>query len=229
MWRTYSSLDLNIPPSGLTKTLTVPRRFMFPHIKAAEFKDYSGLSEYITRAVFPSTAFEFREVWDDRNQTSRPFVLERVIIGDRISAEYSKEWAHLYKYAAPAFGIRGSSYTFWAPVRRALVQFLDLDEILTEDETSSVAKPTPAKKEKTVITYVSRQGWGRRTLRDADHDALVSALKGLKSRYGYEVNVVRMEHLTHEEQLRLALRTTVRRFLLHSLLFDVLNSRCGFR
>lgn len=199
-------LDLNVPPSGLSDTLVAPRRFMFPHIPSAEFHDYSGLSEYITRAVFPSMAFEFRETWQDRNSSGRPFILDRVVLGDRIAAETSPQWDKLYKYAAPAFELPGSGMNFWGPVRRALVQFIGMDKLLSD----STSKESVQERKKTVITYVSRQGWGRRTLKAEDHDKLVKALRGLERRYGYEVNIVTMDKMSKQEQLTLAARTTVR-------------------
>jgi hypothetical protein len=60
-----------------------------------------------------------------------------------------------------------------------------------------------------VITYVSRQAWGRRMLKPADHDKLVEELYKLREQYGYEVNVVNMDQLSRAEQLRLAGQTTV--------------------
>lgn len=42
---------------------------------------------------------------------------------------------------------------------------------------------------KPVITYVSRQEWGRRMLRAADHEKLVSELQELETKYGWEVSL----------------------------------------
>ena len=64
-----------------------------------------------------------------------------------------------------------------------------------------------------VITYISRQEWGKRTLIQKDHEKLVSELYGLRDTYGYEVNVVSAEKLTRAEQIQLAARTTVSSFL----------------
>ena len=63
------------------------------------------------------------------------------------------------------------------PVRRALNKHFDIDE--------------DAKgKSKTVITYIEHQEPGALRLGDADHIALVTALKKLGREYGYEINVV---------------------------------------
>jgi hypothetical protein len=41
---------------------------------------------------------------------------------------------------------------------------------------------------KPVITYVSRQDWGRRMLIQKDHEGLVQELKALEEKYGWEVS-----------------------------------------
>ena len=66
-----------------------------------------------------------------------------------------------------------------------------------------------AKSGKPVITYVSRQNWGRRMLLPASHDSLVKALKDLEKKYGWEVNIADMDKMTRDDQIRLAARTTV--------------------
>ncbi|TXT11229.1 hypothetical protein VHUM_01980 [Vanrija humicola] len=60
-----------------------------------------------------------------------------------------------------------------------------------------------------VITYVSRQDWGRRMLKKKDHEGLVAALKGLEKKYGWEVNIVAMDKLSRDDQIHLAARTTI--------------------
>jgi hypothetical protein len=60
-----------------------------------------------------------------------------------------------------------------------------------------------------VITYISRQEWGRRMLVQKDHEQLVAELYKLRDNYGYEVNVVSMDKLSRKEQLQLSARTTV--------------------
>ncbi|GMK58483.1 hypothetical protein CspeluHIS016_0505150 [Cutaneotrichosporon spelunceum] len=60
-----------------------------------------------------------------------------------------------------------------------------------------------------VITYVSRQDWGRRMLLKEDHDVLVKELGNLGNKYGWEINIVAMDKLTRDEQIRLAARTTI--------------------
>jgi hypothetical protein len=73
-----------------------------------------------------------------------------------------------------------------------------------DEKNSHIGKP--------VISYLSRQEWGRRMLIQEDHDRLVEELYELERKYGWEVNVVSMERLTRDEQIRLAARTTVSQF-----------------
>lgn len=90
-----------------------------------------------------------------------------------------------------------ASPNWWLPVRRNVLKFAGASS------ESILADPKP------VITYISRQGRGRSLVQE-DHDGLVEALKGLETRYGWEVNIAIMEKYSKLEQLRLAARTTVR-------------------
>ncbi|KAF8342741.1 uncharacterized protein EI90DRAFT_2902602 [Cantharellus anzutake] len=199
LWRTYSVLDLNIQADGNT-TLAAPRRFLFPRVKKLEFDDYSGLSSLIPQTIFPTMSFEFSDTWADRSQTDRPFIFDRVVIADRVSAEHAPEWNGLYKYVAPAFTLPGSpGPLWWSPVRRALLQFLGKFRAMESPTASTVP----------VITYISRQDWNRRMLHPDDHKVLVKALGDLHRNHGYEVNIVNVEELSEREQLSLAVRTTV--------------------
>jgi len=48
-----------------------------------------------------------------------------------------------------------------------------------------------------------------RMLKHDDHERLVQGLQGLKAQYGWEVNVVKLENMSREEQIALAARSTV--------------------
>lgn len=62
------------------------------------------------------------------------------------------------------------------------------EELQKEKEQSQEAKK--AKMGKPVITYVSRQEWGRRMLKSEGHESLVTELKELEKKYGWEVSAV---------------------------------------
>ena len=80
-----------------------------------------------------------------------------------------------------------------------------------EELMEEISRKKQAKSGKPVITYVSRQEWGRRMLQKQGHESLVRELQELEKKYGWEVNIVSMDKLSRDEQIRLAARTTVSR------------------
>jgi hypothetical protein len=276
IWRTYSSLDPSINAAGATQ-LPAPARVIFPFVNAGRWNDYAKMNSFLVRAIFPSISFEYRNDWNDRIDTERPFKFDRVVIADRAAAFRGPEFAKTWRTASEAATLGGSRY-WWAPVRRNLLEFvgsgtkgkeeinladygvgiedydseeygakevsvLDEDDIKDEpiarrgkgkqappakkgaiarggDKRGKPGKRGGAQKERAeaqkswtpstpVITYVSRQDWGRRMLRKKDHEVLVKELENLEKKYGWEVNIVAMDKLTRDEQIRLAARTTI--------------------
>ncbi|KZV84367.1 hypothetical protein EXIGLDRAFT_753895 [Exidia glandulosa HHB12029] len=196
LWRTYASLDPSITADGTTSLLS-PARFAFVYVSTTKWRDYAHMNEWVIRAAFPSTGLEFAEDWIDRAGMSRPFVFERVVLGDRAAAIEGKQYQATQRTASEPFALKASPH-WWAPVRANVAEFAG---IFPRDDAAAYKKG--------VITYISRQGWGRRMLKAADHDVLVAELLKLKEKYGYEVNIVSMDKLSREEQMRLAARTTI--------------------
>jgi len=153
------------------------------------------MNQYVFHSALPSTALEFETTWKDRAETLRPWLLERVVLEDRIAAARGPDEHGVEKmsFHADQVDLAGKSQWWWEPVRKNVVAFSG-----GGDETSDV-----------VITYISRQAWGRRMLREEDHDRLVSGLNGLHEKYGWEVNIVTMENLNRDQQIALAARTTI--------------------
>jgi len=100
---------------------------------------------------------------------------------------------------------------WWEPIRAAMWRFAGaktIDDVRTRDVSGTgSALATP---EKVVITYISRQGVGRRKLIAEDHARLVTALEELVERKGssWELNVLQAEKMTKDEQVRAAARAT---------------------
>ena len=199
MWRTYSSLDPAINSNGDT-TLPTPRRMMFTHVDAANWRDYAAMNQLVLFSSFPSITMEFWNDWSERADMGRPFVFDRVLFADRAAAMHGTNFLKTQRTAANAFALPGSVH-WWSPIRNNVMRFAGLKEEENPDALESTAPP--------VITYVSRQGWGRRMLIPEHHEKLVQELYKLRDTYGYEVNVVSMDKLSRQEQLRLAGRTTV--------------------
>jgi len=159
------------------------------------------MNEWVVRSSFPSINIEFKDDWRDRVEMNRPFVFERVLVADRSAAMLAYNYARYQRTAGAAFALPGSM-NWWQPIRNNVVAFAGMDP---EVGGGTSSKP--------VITYISRQGWGRRMLLPEHHKKLVEELYKLRDEYGYEVNVVNAEHMSRVEQIRLAARTTVRQFL----------------
>ncbi|CAE6492007.1 unnamed protein product [Rhizoctonia solani] len=201
LWRTYSSLDPLITPSGKTK-LPAPRRMMFTHTPSSKWRDYAKLNQYILHATFPSCALAFEEDWVDRAETGKVHIFERVVFADRGAAMRGENFKASGRSASEVFVLPGS-VNWWSPVRKNVLSFIGApeEEISGAGADGVLIKP--------VITYVSRQGWGRRMLREKDHLGLVKALRELEAKHGYEVNIVKLDKMSRDEQIRLAGRTTI--------------------
>ncbi|KAI6163429.1 hypothetical protein EDD17DRAFT_496283 [Pisolithus thermaeus] len=191
-WRTYSSLDPSISESGDT-VLPAPRRMWFVHLDADRWRDPARLNQWMLRSTFPSVTMEFSNDWDDRAQLGRVFLLDRAFLSDRAAAREGPHSKKVGRPLAEACSLPGTPY-WWSPIARNIMKFSGLSEL------PDTGPP--------VITYISRQTSGRRLI-DEDHELLVEALYALEDEYGYEVNVVSMEKLSREEQIQLAVRTTI--------------------
>ncbi|KII95730.1 hypothetical protein PLICRDRAFT_121283 [Plicaturopsis crispa FD-325 SS-3] len=191
-WRTYSSLDPSIMANGST-SLPAPRRMLFAHADADHWRDYASMNQLVLRSAFPSITLEFADDWHDRIALGRPLVFDRVVLADRSAAMLGFNFHRSQRTASEPFALPGSA-NWWSSVRRNVIKFAGIEEVRTDAP---------------VITYISRQGWGRRMLRPEDHDKLVEELYRLRDMYGYEVNIVSMENLSRSEQLHLAARTTI--------------------
>ena len=245
LWRTYSSLDPTITPSGDTQ-LPPPSRMILPHVQAGKWNDYAKMNSFLSRAIFPSMSYEYENDFLDRADTARSFLFERVVFVDRAAAFRGEEFRKTWRTASEAMKIDASRY-WWSPIRKNLIEFVggaggttemsgdvglgvgveqddtpsELDVVELEEEEGALAeemkerleelrKAKQAHSGKPVITYISRQEWGRRELLQRDHDELVKELNDLEKKYGWEVNVVSMDKIHRDEQIRLAARTTVR-------------------
>lgn len=119
---------------------------------------------------------------------------------------------------------------WWEPFRRRVLKMASVDEAIqdlslwwhgTEADVARLSQTLPGGRPAVHITYISRQTAGRRKLIQSDHEALVQALKDLVQRKNaeartgspasrqWELEIVEAEHISREEQIRIAARTTV--------------------
>lgn len=164
---------------------------MFVRLDADNWRDYAHMNEMVVKASLPSMVMEFNIDWAERAALDVPYVFDRVVLADRSAAMIGYNWLRTQRTASNPFALPGSPF-WWSPIREAVAGF---------------ARPPPALKP--VITYISRQGWGRRMLIEADHERLVKELHRLRDERGYEVNIVKMDKLSRIEQIQLAARTTI--------------------
>lgn len=174
-------------------TLPLPRRIVMSHVPNAKWRDYAAMNQWVTRGAFPSASLEYEEDWADRAAMAHPFLLERAVLTDRAAAAHSPSFVFSQRHNAELFKLTASPH-WWSTIRNNLIEF-----------AGGNAQAHGGK----VITYISRQDWGRRMLLPKDHDRLVKALEGLRKEHGYEVNIVNMDKLSRQEQFQLAGRTTV--------------------
>jgi hypothetical protein len=147
---------------------------------------------------------EFSDDWKDRAAMGVPFVFDRVVFADRAACMNGELYLRTQRTASEPFALPGSP-NWWTTFRDNVVQSTGLN---ASEGAGTLGNP--------VITYISRQDWGRRMLIQSDHEKLVEELYKLRDQYGYEVNVVSMDKLSRVEQLRLAGRSTVRATCLSS-------------
>ncbi|KAG6837606.1 hypothetical protein H0H93_006127 [Arthromyces matolae] len=196
LWHTYASLDPAISYDGKTQLPPI-RRIMFNHLDAYHWRDYASMNEWVIRAGFPSLVMEFKDDWRDRAEMGRPFVFDRVVLADRSAAMLTHNFARFQRSASASFGLPGSA-SWWMTMRNNVIQFTGHRQSIGGGTTD-----VP------VITYISRQEWGRRMLIKEDHEKLVEELYKLRDQYGFEVNVVAAEKMSRLEQIELAARTTI--------------------
>ena len=174
---------------------------LFPHLDANNWRDYAAMNQWVLRASFPSISMEFMNDFKERADMGRVFVFDRAVLADRAAAIHGENFLRTQRTAANAFALPGS-VNWWSTIRNNVVGFAGLGESGGAESVQGVdAVP--------VITYISRQDWGRRMLIPEHHERLVRELNNLHDTYGYEVNVVSMDRLSRIEQFQLAGRTTV--------------------
>ncbi|KAJ6620732.1 hypothetical protein B0H10DRAFT_2020318 [Mycena sp. CBHHK59/15] len=195
-WRTYSSLDPSITTEGKT-ALPPPRRMFFNRVDAFRWRDPTDMNQLVLRSSFPDLTMEFLDDWDDRVKMGVPFVFDRVVLADRSAAMRAYNYQRYQRTAAVAFPLPGSM-NWWMTIRNNVVQFAGMDPTTGSGTTSNP-----------VITYISRQAWGRRMLIKEDHELLVKELYRLRDENGWEVNIVLAEKMNRVEQIQLAARTTI--------------------
>ncbi|KAK0201551.1 hypothetical protein DFS33DRAFT_1265140 [Desarmillaria ectypa] len=201
-------------------------RVIFAHATADGWRDGPGFNAFVLRAAYPSLTIETWDDWEDRiSATSRSGAADRawhfplLLLTDRSAAHRgqicgsqtqriaAEAWDYMRRHGL-LVGIRVGGW--WEPVRAAVLKFAGAPV----SPRGMREKPMP---DKVVITYISRQGGGRRKLVEGDHEIMVEVLEELVQRKNmnlgqgeveWELNVLQAEGMTKDEQLGVIARTT---------------------
>ncbi|EDR06835.1 uncharacterized protein LACBIDRAFT_299738 [Laccaria bicolor S238N-H82] len=205
-WRVYSHLAEG---GGRVEDLPFPARFILTVIENDEWRDRAGVDGPFMRAVFPAAAIEKGDYWKDLIKLNTTVVFERSMLINRETAHRHPFGSKWYKMIAGTMNVTAPE-DYWAPIRKALAENL-LGYIPELDANGAVTGPTSIPgvvTTKPVVTYISRQGAGRR-LTDKDHQALVEALRGLEKEGLCEVQIPMMERMSLADQIALPMKSTI--------------------
>lgn len=223
-------------------------RSIFPHSSIEGWRDGPGFNGYFLRAAFPSLTVEVDIDWYDRvvatsGGIDRAWHFPYLLLTDRSAAFRGKLCGSQNQRTASesidfliAHSKLDKNGSWWRSIRNAVWRFAG---VTADDEGGSFGNPalddspqssTPPdfeETEKILITYISRQS-SRRRLIPEDHQLLVESLESLVQRKNaeitsgdkeWELNVVKAEQMTIDEQVQLMARTTVSSTLPHTRSF----------
>ncbi|KAF7349429.1 hypothetical protein MSAN_01732800 [Mycena sanguinolenta] len=194
-WRVYSHILLSSPSSPLP----FPRRFILPFISDDKWRDKAGMDGPLMRAAFPDVPIEQAGYWDDLRKLGKTVVFSRVMLVNRSAAHKHPFGGVWYKMIAGAMNVT-APHDFWAPIRASLLRNVLAPGLIPDSTQDPPSLP--------LVTYISRQGTGRRLLA-ADHNALVDALKELEVEGLCEVQIAVLERMTLAEQIELVARSLI--------------------
>ncbi|KAF8996225.1 hypothetical protein BDQ17DRAFT_1392068 [Cyathus striatus] len=204
-WRVYSKLA----GTGNEPTqLPFPTRFLLPVMtETSKWRDKSGVNGPLMRGAFPQASIEESTQWQDLIKVNSTFVFDRSMIVHRGTAHRHPFGSRWFKMIGGAMNITVAD-DFWEPVRQSLVQNLLGYIPKIENSKGVVRAPLTEERKMPVVTYISRQGGGRRLIHE-DHLGLVNALEELESEGICEVNIAMMERMSMKEQIAAAARSTI--------------------
>jgi protein O-GlcNAc transferase len=178
-----------------------------PAVENSKWRDRAGVNGPLMRGAFPHSSIEEATHWQDLIKVNSTFVFDRAMIIHRGTAHRHPFGSKWFKMIAGTMNLTVAD-DFWEPVRQNLVQnLLGYLPRITGRESVLSAPPHEART-KPIVTYISRQGGGRRLVEE-DHVGLVNALRGLEKEGICEVNVAMMERMSMREQIAVAARSTI--------------------
>jgi len=231
MWRMIGGhLDPKISPRGDT-SIEDPARVIFAHCKRGEWKDKIGYNQYFLHATFPSIGIETEEDWkgralmtqgtpgyedeDGEGGSAKAWRFDRVLLVDRSAAFRGLATGYYtHRTAGSAFvsNKETASPYWWEAVRRRVLGFAGVPNAMLDyainDPKVQRKLNIKSKSPPVVVSYLSRQGWRRRLIEE-DHKLLLSSVKDVCKRKGWEFLLFHPENYTLDQQLQIAARSTV--------------------
>jgi hypothetical protein len=197
-------------------------------------RDKPRFNPAILWSALPSLAVLYQDDWHDiarATSSGKPkaYYFPKAILADRSAAFRGPHCSSTSRTVAEAMHVGQTNQWWWEPIRRQVLRFAGTPEdvinrnlwghgavnpaTLDQDSElrSSLGEPEldPPADWRPLVTYISRQS-SRRRLTPESHADLVKALEKHSKAKGWELQIVEAEHMTKEEQLNLAARTTVR-------------------
>ncbi|KAJ9116172.1 hypothetical protein QFC20_000852 [Naganishia adeliensis] len=232
IWRSYTTLGKRFTASGETD-LPAPARAWFIRATELTWRDKPRFNAAILWSAFPSLAVLYQDDWKDiarATSSGKPkaYYFPKAILADRSAAFRGPHCASTSRTVAEALHVGQTNQWWWEPIRRQVLRFAGTPEDVISrnlwghgavnpatfdhdsELRSSLGDPelAPPADWKPLVTYISRQS-SRRRLTPESHADLVNALEKHSKAKGWELQIVEAEHMTKEEQLNLAARTTI--------------------
>ncbi|KAL7417662.1 hypothetical protein BDY24DRAFT_335711 [Mrakia frigida] len=205
-WRTQAILDPNGNQDMEVTGAPSPSRLWFLRLEPTQWRDNPQFNPHIIHSLSPSLPVLHSRDWSEYGSLTGPhkaILFPRAILADRSAANRGKLVSITSRFASPSTEIGTVGPYWWEPLRRQVLRVAGVEE-----EVIDLAR-AGAGEEKVVVSYVSRQGGGRRTLTEEKHEELVRNLREVCEKRGWELNVVRAERMGKDEQLAMAAKTTV--------------------
>ncbi|KAF8749723.1 hypothetical protein RHS01_09861 [Rhizoctonia solani] len=232
-WRMLASFDPFINVHGEYTKIPTPARAVFPHVEPKVWRDGPSFNQFFLHAVWPGIVppgMEFSDAWEDRvkltrssdpsdpnNKAPHAFLYEKVLLADRSASFRGAHCSINARTVSEAIEATRADLEdgpgddkgkwWWEPLRRRILKISSVDQAIqdislwwygSEAEVAKLSETLEGGKPTVHITYISRQTARHRKLIKEDHDEPSLALE-----------IVEAEHISREEQVRIAARTTV--------------------
>ncbi|KAF9442887.1 hypothetical protein P691DRAFT_680626, partial [Macrolepiota fuliginosa MF-IS2] len=218
-WRVYSRVGLDPDGTFHPERLQLPDRFLLPIVVDGEWRDKARVVGPLMRAAFPQAAIEERDHWLDLIRLNSTIVFQRALVTNRRAAHRHRWGGRWGKMIAGTQEVEVAEYDpsspspdhegFWSPLRKSLtLNLLGYLPTFASLNNRTVLSPPSDQSDKPVVTYIDRQGTGRR-LTEESHASMVEALEALDKEGLCEVQIVKMEHVGLREQVRLVARSAI--------------------